>query len=100
VFGKIGDYLNARSDRSGAEKKLAEEQKRLDREFSRKRKPFERAVGRLNIREHPRLREAGEALGAVYGGRAVTDDVKEMVELPNVERFLERADYRRVLSAM
>ena len=57
VFGIASRYLQARSNRTDAEKDLEREMKRLGTEFKRKRKAFERAVSNLEIRVHPGSRD-------------------------------------------
>ena len=99
VFGKIGTYLRARSDRATVEKQFEAEVKRLEKEFKRKRKTFERAVGNLVIREHPRLRMASISFPDAEGKSATLNNPEvHSGDFPEVEQHLRHPLYLRALA--
>ena len=103
IFGVVGNYLSARSDRATAEKDLEREQKKLEREFRRKRKALQRAVERLEIREHPALQRAAAALPPPPP-RTVRHEppekeatARDSREFPDVGKFLQHPAYLEAL---
>ena len=98
VFGEFADYLRVRGDRADAEKQLERQVKRMGSEFKRKQKSFERAVGRLKVQVHPRLRTVAASLR----GDATPEDSDARGDagvLPDVDGLLEHPVYRQALGS-
>lgn len=98
VFGIVSRYLRSRSNRIDAEKDLEREVKRLETDFKRKRKAFERAVSNLEIRVHPRLQEIAASFGSTSGGHEEIPGGKaEKANYPDVEPYLKHPVYLQAL---
>lgn len=98
IFGIASKYLRARSNRADAKKELEREVKRLETDFKRKRKAFERAVSNLEIRVHPRLQEIALAYTRPSDGHeGITVVEAEKANYPDVDPYLEHPLYLQAL---
>ena len=101
LIGLLRDYLRVRGDKKQAEQKLAREVGELESRFDKKDKAFQRAVTKIEVRVHPRIRNLAvsvcDAAGVAFsddGSEPESGDVPDLEPYLRDPRYRERVPYR------
>ena len=98
LFSRIGDYLRARSDSATVEGQFEDEVNRMEKEFKRKSKPFERAVRNLELRIHPQLQDIAESLKRIGETDTAAAAPAPVGDFPDIEPYLRHPVYLQALA--
>ena len=95
IFGLTAKYLQARSDKATAKRNMEHEVNTLESDFDHKRKAFHRAVRRMTVRVHPRLRQVSESFADAADPTGLSTS---WTDVPNVEEHLRHPLYLEALA--
>ena len=89
----VWDYLSVRGEKKRAQQELDREINKLQSEFDQKDKAFQRAVKRIGVRVHPRIREVASLIHQAEGIFSPVSPEPEFGDIPDVEPYLGHPKY-------